>query len=366
MIHAMHVRAMRWACAAAAVLLLGVHVPASADGTLRIGSKRFTESYILGELLVQTAAPAGPAEHKAGLGNTGILHAALRSGAIDVYPEYTGTIAREILKLEGDPSLSELNAALAPLGLAASVPLGFNNSYALGVREEVAQKLQLRSISAMAAHGALRLGLSQEFLARKDGWPGVAKAYGLSAFSPAGLDHGLAYEALASGRIDVMDLYSTDAKIGRYKIRVLDDDRRFFPRYEAVLLHRADVAARFPAQWGRIGALQGQISTEKMIRLNAASELEGRSFAQAAAEFRGDAGAKQAATQAATPGPQRRFLDALFAADLWKLTREHLELVFVSLAAAIAAGVPLGVLAARWPRWAQPVFALVGVVQTIP
>jgi osmoprotectant transport system permease protein len=326
-----------------------------AEEVLKVGSKRFTESYILGELLVQAASGRGPAAHKAGLGNTGILYAALRTGSIDVYPEYSGTIAREILNLDRNPSLPELNQALALQGLAASVPLGFNNTYALGVREDLAAKLGLRSISDLASHPALRFGLSQEFLARKDGWPGLSRAYGLASFSPTGLDHGLAYEALAGARVDVIDLYSTDAKIARYRIRVLADDHGYFPRYDTLLLHRADTPLRFPRQWQALAALEGRIDEPRMIRLNAAAELEGRSFAQAAALFVSEATVQR-----------RSFLEVLFAPDLLRLTREHLLLVFGSLAASIAVGVPLGVAAAR-RRWlAQPIFALVGVIQTIP
>jgi osmoprotectant transport system permease protein len=335
-------------------LLLPIGATA-AEEFLKIGSKRFTESYILGELLTQAASGRGPAVHQAGLGNTGILYAALRTGSIDVYPEYSGTIAREILKLDRNPSLPELNQALALQGLAASVPLGFNNTYALGVREELAVKLGLRSISDLASHPALRLGLSQEFLARKDGWPGLSRAYGLASFSPTGLDHGLAYEALAGDRLDVIDLYSTDAKIVRYRIRVLADDRGYFPRYDTLLLHRADTPLRFPRQWQALAALEGRIDEPRMIRLNAAAEIEGRSFAQAATLFFSEAGVQP-----------RGFFEVLFAADLARLTREHLLLVFGSLAASIAVGVPLGVAAAR-RRWlAQPIFALVGVIQTIP
>jgi len=359
-----------WA-ARAAIALLAVMLaappayaaPAAAADLLKIGSKRFTESYILGELLLQAAAPHGPAEHKAGLGNTGILYAALRAGSIDVYAEYSGTIAREMLKLEGNPGLAELNRALAPAGLAVSVPLGFNNTYALGVREELAARLGLKSISDLAGRSDLRLGLSQEFLARKDGWPGLANAYGLASFSPVGLDHGLAYEALAAGRVDVIDTYSTDAKIGRYGIRLLADDRGYFPRYDTLLLYRAETPQRFPRQWQALRALEGTVDERSMMRMNAAAEIEGRSFAQAAALYSGQA---PAAGGGAASAHGRGFLEVLLAADLARLTREHLLLVFGSLAAAIAVAVPLGIAAARLPWLAQPVFALVGVVQTIP
>ena len=193
-----------------AVALAAVVATAAAADAPVIGSKRFTESYIVGEILAQVSG----GRHRPGLGNTAILVEALRNGAIDVYPEYTGTIAREVLKLEERLDLAGLNERLKPLGLAVGYPLGFSNSYALGVRRADAQKLGITKISDLARHAALRLGLSHEFLGRGDGWPGLKSAYRLPQ-APRGLDHGLAYEALAAGEIDVMDLYTTDAKIGR-------------------------------------------------------------------------------------------------------------------------------------------------------
>ena len=336
---------------------------AIAEKPLSIGSKRFTESYILGELLQQMAARGGPSEHKPGLGNTAILYAALRAGSIDAYPEYTGTIAREILKLEGNPSISLLNSELKPLGLAISVSFGFDNSYALGVREVIAASYEIRKISDLVKHPGLKLGLSPEFLARRDGWPGMSRTYGLAGISPYGLEHGIAYEALAAGRIDGVDLYSTDAKIVRHQIRVLTDDMQYFPRYEAVLLHRIEAPLRYPLQWKGITALQDSLDNAGMIRLNAAVELEGRSFAQAAALHLDTV---KDATSPPSVQPPREFATLLFGPDLWRLTGEHLLLVFGSLVAAILVGLPLGVAAARMPRLTQPIFAVMGVVQTVP
>ena len=323
--------------AVAAVVSSSSVVSAFAD-TLRIGSKRFTESYILGEVLRRAVEGKAAAEHRPGLGNTGIVFAALKSGSIDLYPEYTGTIAREVLKVEGSPSLEDLHAALGPQGLGVAVRLGFNNSYALAMREERALSLGIRTLSDLAKHPGLKLGLSQEFIGRADGWPGLKAAYRLPYATPSGLDHGLAYEAIAAGKIDVMDSYSTDAKIERYKLRVLEDDRRFFPRYEAVVLYRLDVPKRFPEAWRSIAGLEGRIDERRMIRMNAAAEIEGRSFAEAAALIDIEGGPQRA--------ERRNFLGALFGPDFWRLTGEHLLLVFVSLAASIAAGVPLGLAAA--------------------
>ena len=336
------------------VLLIVFACAAHAEDPVHVGSKRFTESYILGEILARAAG----GEHRPGLGNTGIVLAALKAGAIDVYPEYTGTIAAEIVRLPGNPDLEQLNAALAPQGLAAGVRLGFNNTYALAMREERAQALGIAKLSDLARHPGLKFGLSQEFIGRADGWPGLKRAYGLPQPTPSGLDHGLAYEAIGAGRIEVMDVYTTDAKIERYRLRVLEDDRHFFPRYDAVLLYRADLPRRSPRGFELLKRLEGRIDERQMIRMNAAAELEGRSFAQAAALLTGEGKTGAAG--------QRPFLQTLFGADFWRLTREHLLLVLVSLAASIVVGIPLGIAAAKLPRAAQPILGAVGVIQTVP
>ena len=226
---------------------------------LVIGSKRFTESYILGEIAAQTARAAGESKvtHTQGLGNTAILFAAIQGGSIDLYPDYSGTVGRELLKTEAT-DLDTLNRGLTPTGLGVAVPLGFNNTYALAVLEARAQELGLRTLGDLAAHPALRLGLSHEFLNRSDGWPGLKRAYRLPQ-EPRGLDHGIAYEAIAGGQIDVMDVYATDAKIHRYGLRVLADDQGYFPEYQALLVYRLDVPRRFPKAWAALNRLEGAI-----------------------------------------------------------------------------------------------------------
>lgn len=337
----------------AALLFVAFSATATA-APLVVGSKRFTESYVLGEIVRQTLAEAGvAAEHKPGLGNTGILEQALAGGAVDVYPEYTGTIVRELLKREGNPPLDELNRWLAPRGLKAVVPLGFNNTYALALRESVAERLGVKTISDLAKlpPAALKLGLSHEFQQRADGWPALQKAYALPQPAGAALDHGLAYEALKRGQVDLVDVYSTDAQIGRAGLRVLADDRAFFPRYDAVLLMRAGVDER------PLLKLAGRIDEATMIALNAQVELDGLGFEQVARGFvKGGAGA------ASRPG----FAGRLFAPDLGRLLLQHLLLVFGALLLAVLVGVPLGVLAHRFPRLAGVLLGLVGLVQTVP
>jgi len=349
-----------------AAILLACGDARSAASQLNVGSKRFTESYILGELLKQAAQAAGEtsAAHQQGLGNTAIVLNALTTGAIDVYPEYTGTIAKEILKLDAVPSLPELNAKLAPMGLAVGVPLGFNNTYALAIRADDARAKNLSRLSDLKAHPELRLGLSQEFIGRADGWPGLKRAYDLPYETPRGLDHGLAYEAIAQHQVDAIDIYSTDAKLDKYGLTVLADDRSYFPRYDAVLLYRADLPQRLPKTWAALKALEGAIDDTTMRRMNAAAELDGKDFATVAASFLAQrAGAAAPSAKAAQTAD---FWSKLFGPDFARLTLEHLGLVFVSLAASILIGIPLGILAAKRPAMEGVILGATGVAQTIP
>jgi len=347
---------------------------------LVVGSKRFTESYVLGEILAQTLTGAGrPAVHKPGLGNTGILEQALASGAVDLYPEYTGTIVRELLKRDGNPSIDELNRWLAPRHLKAAIPFGFNNTYALAMTRAKAEALGILRISDLfkPAAGSLVLGLSHEFLQRADGWPALRKAYGARAGEPIGLDHGLAYDAVAAGRVDVIDVYSTDAKLGRLGLTVLDDDLGFFPKYDAVVLMRADVDA------APLAPLVGSIDAATMIAMNGEVELDGRSFAETAKKFlaggfapasaASGAGAPASGAPGASPAAARAparaqasLVERVFAPDFARLAGEHLLLVLASLALALVVGVPLGVAAWRWPRSEPFVLGAVALLQTIP
>jgi osmoprotectant transport system permease protein len=334
---------------------------------LTVGSKRFTESYLLGEIVSQTLTDQGlAATHRQGLGNTAILAAALQQGQIDLYPEYTGTIVRELLRRESatdaQASLAQINTWLAPLGLKAAVPLGFNNSYALAMREADAARLGIVTMSDLATRGtALRPGLSHEFIARADGWPALRRAYGLTLSAGAGLDHGLAYQALTGSQVDLIDVYTTDAQLARATVRVLQDDRQFFPRYDAVLLMRSAVDER-PLQ-----GLAGRLPPARMRELNAAAELEGRAFADVARSFlHPPATAVTAVTAVTAPTAPHGLTDRLLAPDLTRLLAQHLALVLGSLALACAVAVPLGVVAHRLPRLSAPVMAAAGLLQTLP
>jgi osmoprotectant transport system permease protein len=344
---------------AAALALLAVLAPGvatGAPGVIRVGSKSFTESYILAEIVAQVVEEVGEArpERRFGLGGTGITYRALEQGAIDVYPEYTGTLSRIILK---DPSLDTtqgLRDRLAPWGLTVSEPLGFANTYALAVREEMAERLDLRAISDLGRHPELRAGMSSGFLERADGWPGLVRHYGLALRDVRVMEHALTYRALASEEVDLIDIFSTDGQLERLQLRVLADDRAFFPDYSAILLARRELGERFPRTWARLrDRLEGRLDDREMARLNALVDLDRKPIPDVAAAFLGGTGSGQTAT-------------ARLVGELGPLTLDHLALVLVSLAVAILLGVPMGIVAARFRGLGQAELAVIAMLQTIP
>jgi osmoprotectant transport system permease protein len=318
-------------------------VSATAAAEVKVGSKAFTESVILGEIAVQTLEARGiEATHRRQLGGTQVLWKALVAGEIDAYPEYTGTLREEIFaRRQG-----ALEDMLAGEGVVIGAKLGFEDTYALGMREEAAAGAGVARISDLRAHPGLRLVFSNEFMSRGDGWPALRAAYGLP-HEPRGMDHDLAYRALAAGEIDVTDLYSTDAEIRAYRLRVLEDDRRHFPPYEAVLLHRRGLDPRAARE---LAALAGRIEVQAMIAMNARVKLDRVAEAQVAADFLG---------QAAQVEESR-------ASRILAATRDHLFLVGVSLLLSLIVALPLGILAARRPRLGAVLLSAAGVVQTIP
>jgi osmoprotectant transport system permease protein len=350
----------------AVIACLWLAAPARAatdDGTLRVGSKRFTESYILAELLAQTAAPhlANKPVVRQGLGNTAIVYEALRSGAIDLYAEYTGTIALEILKGSPAATREQMNASLAPLGLGVAIPLGFNDGYALAVRAADADRLGLRSLGDLAKHPELKLGLSNEFIGRADGWKGLAARYGFTQ-TPTGLDHGLAYDAIGAKQVDVIDIYTTDAKIDHLGLRVLEDDRQYFPRYDAVVLYKLDLPQRLPKAWAALQKLEGRVDEHAMIAMNARAELQSVPFDTIARDFLASAGKDGAAPQ----DTRRGFTAKLFGPDLWQLARQHLLLVALSVGVAILIGVPIAILVFPHLRLRALVLGVASLMQTVP
>jgi osmoprotectant transport system permease protein len=335
-------------------ILLAVALPSGRVSAepVRVGSKAFTESVVLGEVAAGVLRAEGlEVEHRRELGGTRVVWEALLSGDIDVYPEYTGTVVQEILAGDG----SRVREALAERGVVMSAPLGFNNTYAIGLTRARAAALRVETLSQLAALPEVRLGLSTEFMERKDGWPALRDRYGFRTRAVRGLDHDLAYRGLVAGDLDAMDLYSTDAEIRFYDLVVLTDDLAHFPRYDAVLLRRADLAEREPRSARALARLEGALSAEQMTALNAAVKLDGKTESAAAAAFLSEALAVEVAAGEET------LVDRLL-----RTTGEHLLLVALAVLLSSLLAVPLGVLSAKAPRFGRVVLGTVGVLQTIP
>lgn len=351
---------MKKALAIIAILALGslfvFLAESKPSAKVMVGSKKFTEGVILGDIAAQLIKSAGiSAEHRRQLGGTRILWSALIKGDIDCYPEYTGTLFQEILADKNITTERALRNALADKGVYMSKPLGFNNTYAIGMKQDRAGRLGIIKISDLRSHPDLAFGFTNEFMDRQDGWPGLKSRYRLPQKDVRGLDHDLAYRGLASGTIAVTDLYSTDAEIEYYNIATLEDDKGYFPRYDAVLLCRTDLLERAPDAIAALSKLEGGISERDMIEMNARAKLHKEPERIVAANFLERTLDIQNTVSA--PTVLKRLL---------KHTKEHLFLVLISLTAAILIALPFGVIAARIKAFSHPILAVVGIIQTIP
>lgn len=336
-------------------VLLAVLVGCGPSG-VRVGSKTFTESIILGETLNALIQDANvPSEHVRDLGGTGVLWNALKNGEIDCYVEYTGTLTQELLAGEEASSLEDIRSAVASDGILVSDSLGFNNTYAIGLTKARAKELGAESLSDLAKHPDLRVGFTNEFMERGDGWPALREHYNLPQSDVTGMDQRLAYQAVLSGAIDVMDFYATDAEIKQHDLFVLADDRAFFPRYDAVIVYRADLEQRFPGTIQALKRLQGKINDARMVTLNARALVDELSEQAVAAEF-----------VAADFDVVYMVRERSRQAAIIVTTYEHLTMVGWSLLAAILVAIPLGVLAAKYQHASQPILGVVGLIQTIP
>ena len=334
------------------VALCVLRVSTALAEPILVGSKKFTESYVLAEIAKRAVEDSGvPAEHRQGMGGTIILWEALRTDQIAFYPEYTGTIGEEILKTASVTSTADLRARLAEFGVGMTGDLGFNNTYALVMQRPAAERLQIRRISDLRNHPELKFGLTHEFLDRKDGWRPLAQKYQLSTQNVAGIDHGLGYAALRSGEITVKDAYSTDAKIGEYDLIVLEDDLQFFPQYKAVFLYRLTLSANVIAI---LQKLEGTLDEKRMIQLNSEAERT-KNYARAADLYFQDDGS-----------PRQMQTGESLTHKLIRWISRHLELAGISLLLAIMVGIPLGIAASRGGTIGHVILAVTSAVQTIP
>lgn len=286
------VTAAAWLVAAAAALVAVAVAGCRARGAspIRVGSKNFTEQIVLGELAAQALEAEGlRVERRLDLGGTFLCQRALVAGELDLYPEYTGTAFAAILKEKPVSDAAKVRARVTDeyarrWNLVWAPPLGFENTFALVMRGDEARRLGIARISDLAAHPELRPGFGYEFLERADGYPGLAAAYGLAFRTrPAQMDLGLLYAALAQGRVDVVAGNSTDGPVATMRLAVLEDDRRYFPPYEAAFVVRGPVW-KDPRVRRALGRLSGAISADAMRAMNAAVD-GGRRPAGVAAEF---------------------------------------------------------------------------------
>jgi osmoprotectant transport system permease protein len=326
---------------------------AGQEAPVVVGSKNFTEGYVLAEIMAQIIESHGvPVVRKFGFAGTLVAFEALRAGEIDLYAEYSGTIAQAILKVDaqlGGPALAQ---ALVPLGLEPLQPFGFDNTYAIAVTPDLARDLGLARISDLREHPGLRFGFSHEFRDRADGWPGLRRAYALPQDS-SGIEHGLAYQALLEDEIDVTDAYSTDGDLLRYGLRLLEDDRDFFPAYLAVPLLRAGLD---PAVKDMLRPLAGKLDDSAMRALNAQVVIGGRSFADVAAQFLVDQGLVEFV-------PRR---DDTLRSSLFRNTLIHLKLAGTAVLAATVVGLGLALAVYRSRTISKVVLYSTGLLQTVP
>jgi glycine betaine/choline ABC-type transport system substrate-binding protein len=263
----------------AAVLLIACCGPAKAP--LVIGSKNFTESVILGELLAQKLEASGcNVERRLNMGGTFVADSAIRAGSIDAYVEYSGTALAAILKRPSSNDRAAVDAIVRSEydrhGLVWSPPLGFDNTFAMIVRKTDAERYGLRTISDLTRVAAtIRPGFGYEFTERKDGWSGLQQAYGLRVGTPPkSMDLGLTYKALTSNQVDLIAGSVTDGLIEPLGLVILTDDRRYFPPYDAVVVRRADVDERCKGASAALESLRGSIADAAMRRMN--YEVDGR------------------------------------------------------------------------------------------
>lgn len=335
------------------IMLFAAFVSSGAQ-TIDVGAKHFNEGYILSEIIAQLLEHEGyKVNRHYNLGGTLVCFEALRNGEIDVYPEYSGTLSAEILKHPEKISYREIREKLMDqFDLEISEPYGFNNSYALILQRSTADQEEIHSISDLRRHPDLRIGLSYEFLKRQDGWDNLSEAYNLP-HQPVGLEHGLAYQALAQNKIEVADAYSTDGEILKYDLTILKDDQGFFPEYKAASFYRRDLEPRAKEVLSR---LSGKFTQTEMQSMNADVLYNGKTFENVAAEF--------LVRNNLSDRTSHKSTDIL--TDILLKTLTHLQLTFVALIMAIIVGLPSAVFIYWNHLISRPVLYFAGLLQTIP
>jgi osmoprotectant transport system permease protein len=346
-----------------------------------VASKPFGESYLLCEMFAQLLESRGfSIDRRPGLGATQIAFGALRTNAIDVYPEYTGTGLVAVLhdslpdSIAADPRRVFAHVARRFADLYHVFwlpPLGFQNTYAIAVTRQTAERYHLRALSDLARESQhLTAGFTADFIGRSDGLAGLERVYGIHPRTVRPLAPAVKYQALASGAVDVIDGYSTDGLLSKYDLVTLVDDRHFFPPYEAAALVSVRLEQRSPSAVAALTLLSGRLDEQTMRNLNRRVEVDGEDVRRVARDELAALGLIGPAEMVRASSGQAQ---SGFAAYMWDrraaiagLTGRHLLLVGLALLAAVLVALPLGLALERTRPLAEPVIGALGVLQTIP
>lgn len=329
--------------------------------SIKIGSKRFPESQLLAEMisvLIEENTDL-QVERKFGLGSTSICFAALNSGQIDLYPEYTGTGLTTILKEDmksNDPEKvyqQVYNGFKEKYHLIWLKPIGFNNTYALAI----SKKFNVKKISDLKDYkDKLSVAFSHEFINRDDGYQGLVKYYGFSFDNMVGMEHGLVYKSIENGKVDLTDAYSTDGNLIKYGLVLLEDDKKFFPPYFAAPVIREETLNKYHQLEKAINLLAGQINDQEIIKLNYQVEVKGDSYEKVAKQFL----LSKKLVKSTEKSESKKEIPIL------KLLTQHIILTLTATLMSIIVGLPLGLFISKYKGLASPVLSVTGVIQTIP
>ncbi len=368
-----------WLCAGLAATQQSFAQPPPEQDSVVVASKKFPESVLLSELLAQGLEQRGlRVERRFNLGNTAVAYAALQQGSVDVYPEYSGSalglLGIDRSKLRPDEVTAWVRRSLEPRGLHWGPALGFDNSYGVAVRPDFARAHSIDTLSDLASFSRknhLVAAFTHEFLSREDGYRPLARHYGLSASTRA-TEHAVAYQLLGDRQVDAIDVYTTEGLIAQYGLVVLEDDKGFFPPYQAGYIYGPRLARSAPALAALI-ELSNALSNTKMRELNRKLEVQGLPAEQVARSFRehwlGAHGSGDAESASLQMGRRQLGFFALLAHDRHALVghlERHLALTLLAMLLCVLVGVPLGYLASRSQLGATLGLGLSGALQTIP
>ena len=362
-------------------LLLGSQLTpsAAAENTITVGSKNFMENRLLAELFAQLIESRTQltVTRRLGLAGTQVCFEALRTGGIDLYPEYTGTGLVTIL---GEAPMNEPTAVLNRVraqflkkwNLWWIAPLGFDNSYALALRRDRAQTLGVRTISDLVRIApTLKAGFGYEFIERPDGLPGLQQKYGLKFKEVVGMQQTLKYQATANGDVDLLDVYTTDGRLFVYDFLILEDDQKFFPPYDATALVRGETLERHPELALVLSLLTNALTPERMRKWNLRVQEQGEPVTRVAREMLQDLHLSMDFKALPTSSQQKQS-QSLFL-YMWNMratlafrTLEHLGLAGLGLLLGIALAIPIGLILERWRKGAETMIRVIGMSQTIP